>query len=206
MGKYNQFYRNNKQTPKLSRQTIHNQNNKTKRLNNANPKIIKNIQNTNGTAVINQQDVLSRQNNIVEQKTCDDVSTVSIPFDGDTNFNNNSITHEHDSMSISTLTFCDKMSTTLNEINIDAATKQKQISMALLTLFFSGDFSKTGLSKITEFTQIFSDVKIPKSFVNLLNQLDKNPINYEKKWFCATCFVYVRLHHQYQRRCSRCDS
>lgn len=196
MGKYHQFYKNNKQKPKLARQTIFSQKNKLKRLeSNKNSSIQTNLHNK--TTSDNQS--FFKSNEIDTQSASDIVSTQDGHFEYE-----NSVMTEDDNASNSNITIYDQIPTPLS--NIDSKTKQKQICMALLTLFFSGDFSKTGLSKIIEFTQIFNDVKLPKSFINLINRLDKNPIQYEKKWYCAKCAVYVVLKHQYQRRCTTCNT
>jgi hypothetical protein len=80
--------------------------------------------------------------------------------------------------------------------------KQEEISAALLTLFFSGDFTKTALAKTIELMQLLTNEKLPKTFNQLLTRLQANPIEYSKRWYCQPCDEFVELNNQYQRRCS----
>ena len=154
MQKYNKFYSNNKQNPILPKTTRFNHKKKHKRLDKTaqviNKYCFKNSITTHSNEMSNSR---TYENTIHEKSFEERVPENSSQF---------VIQEPINEITQTNITFSSpEQFSCLNETLIDTKTKQKQISMALLTLFFSRDFSKTGLSKIIELTQIFSDVKLP---------------------------------------------
>ena len=214
MPKYLKFFTSPKLYPKQNRHTIYSQNKRLEKNKNKHSQISRlqannfdgiddysneetsNIKDTNHHSEEILNDDFLGTNNVNEDLSESTYNTDSqVEINESSQINNNITSIETSQISVN-----------YNDLEMDTKTKQKQISLALLTLFFSGDFTKTGLSKIIELTQMFSDVKLPKAFVNLINRLEKSPIKYEKKWFCVECFAYVEIENQYQRRCTQCSS
>jgi len=80
------------------------------------------------------------------------------------------------------------------------------ISTSLLALFFAGNLTQTSLKLITEYVQMFTQIKIPKSFNQLLNYTNIKPFAYTKQFYCQNCLKYVVLSRPQQRQCSQCSN
>lgn len=77
---------------------------------------------------------------------------------------------------------------------------------SLLTLFFSANLTQEALKLVIEHTQLLTNIKIPKTFNQLMSRiLDEKP-DYTKTWYCKTCNSYVELSDCKQRICSTCNS
>jgi hypothetical protein len=90
----------------------------------------------------------------------------------------------------------------LNEI--DADEQVNYICMSLLTLFFAGNLTQTALQLITEYVQMFTKIKIPKTLNSLLNSSNIKPFDYSKQNYCQLCCKEVTLERPHQRQCSFC--
>ena len=90
----------------------------------------------------------------------------------------------------------------LNEI--DADEQVNYICMSLLTLFFAGNLTQTALQLITEYVQMFTKIKVPKTLNSLLNNANIKPFEYSKQNYCQICCKEVTLDRPHQRQCSIC--
>ena len=89
--------------------------------------------------------------------------------------------------------------------DLDPNEKKKYICFSLLSLFYAGNFTQTGLELIVRHLQHFLDFKIPKTFDQLVLRLEPKNIEFKKKWFCPKCQSEVVLDWHYQRECHNCD-
>jgi hypothetical protein len=81
------------------------------------------------------------------------------------------------------------------------------ISTALMSLFYGANFTKTALKSTVEFVQLLRpDLKIPKTFDQLLLRVEETKIKYQKNWFCQSCTKYVQLSEPKQRHCIFCKN
>jgi hypothetical protein len=85
----------------------------------------------------------------------------------------------------------------------------QDLCAAYLCLFYSGGLNKTQLEKILELNNlIFTDKILPKSFNDcakeLLNKME-DTINYNKKWYCRSCKIFINLDKPSQRTCHICS-
>jgi hypothetical protein len=80
------------------------------------------------------------------------------------------------------------------------------IYSALLALFFSGNFTQSSFKLILEFTQLFTKIKIPSKFDQLLKTLGGEAIEYTKTWVCHQCNSTIELSSSNQRICSICSN
>ena len=84
--------------------------------------------------------------------------------------------------------------------------KKELIHAALLALFFSGNFTQESFKLVLEFTKLFTDIKIPSSFNQLIKSIGENQIEYIKTWVCHNCQLQVELTSTSQRTCSFCNN
>ena len=88
----------------------------------------------------------------------------------------------------------------------DDEPNKELIHSALLALFFAGNFTQSSFKLILEFTRLWTKVKIPTKFDQLLKTLSDENIEYTKTWFCHICQTQVELSHSTQRFCSTCKN
>ena len=80
------------------------------------------------------------------------------------------------------------------------------ISASLLAVFFSGNLTQSSLKSVIELTQLFTNIKIPKTFNQLFENITEENVSYSKTWHCQTCLKKVELLHSKQRSCSGCNN
>ena len=65
---------------------------------------------------------------------------------------------------------------------------------------------KKDLAEIIKFTQLFTSIKLPKNFNQVVKECLESPLQYNKKWYCQTCQKYVELETSFQRVCGDCQT
>jgi len=84
--------------------------------------------------------------------------------------------------------------------------QQDLICTALLSLFYSGKFSREAFQQIIEFTRLLVDIQIPKTFDMLMQRVSETKLDYTKEFYCQTCVqkVQVCASNSKQRACYTC--
>lgn len=77
---------------------------------------------------------------------------------------------------------------------------------SLLTVFFNANLTQEALKIVIEHTQLFTNIKIPKTFNQLMVRINNEKLDYEKVWFCQYCEVKCELSNTKQRICSSCNN
>jgi hypothetical protein len=75
---------------------------------------------------------------------------------------------------------------------------------SLLTLFFSGNFTQSAFKLLLEHTQLFTNIKLPKSIDQIITKIEEEKLTYSKKWYCQNCKEEVNLENNKQRNCFKC--
>ena len=86
--------------------------------------------------------------------------------------------------------------------------KEDQIQytcISLLSLFYTGNFTQSGLDLIISHLQNFVTFKIPASFDQLLKRIQGKSLDYKKIWYCPKCNLEVTPLNCYQRECLICS-
>ena len=84
----------------------------------------------------------------------------------------------------------------LSEMNTNGHEEHNQqdlICTALLSLFYSGKFSRDAFQQIIEFTRLLVDIQIPKTFDMLMQRVSETKIDYTKQFYCQTCEEKVEV-------------
>ena len=80
------------------------------------------------------------------------------------------------------------------------------ICTALLSLFFSGKFTRESFKQIIELSQLLTNIKIPKTFEQLMLRVSEEKLDYTKVFFCQQCVTQVDLSNSKQRTCGQCNN
>ncbi len=97
----------------------------------------------------------------------------------------------------------------LNQIINDQRLDEKEISAALIAIFFHLKLTQSAFSVILEFFSVIPPIKVPKTFdecSKILLNSTKDKIVYNKFWFCYACKEKTELLTRYSRSCEKCHS
>ena len=93
--------------------------------------------------------------------------------------------------------FCHDPLEELQRIQIDSTDKsfseehkKELVHAALLALFFSGNFTQESFKLVLEFTKMFTHIKIPSSFNQLIKSIGENQI--KKKYYVQFIMGYSK--------------
>ena len=205
--KYFKHYRNTAYT--IPKQTVHNQNRRTQ--------IEKNK--TNKPNLIDEESASSNQipnnvnNTLIESNSCPreyqtivsenqiEYNSIESELTGNTNQNETTINFNTNSITNTKETLCAGERGVISE---------DTISTALLSLFFSANLTKTALESTIQLIQLLvPDIRIPKTFDQLILRVQEYNLKYEKHWFCQKCKEFVRKEtsgDSKQRICLNCNN
>jgi len=210
--RYNSFYNQNSSTVRLSKTTRHRQKKKKE--------LIKALGDDHflihGTNRVNQS--LQEPSTSIENETFQHLQPQHLESEAcvvnetsssfNTSFNEN--LEQHPSNEEFDSDYIIQNEESLNKINLNELDPDEQltiISNTILSLFFAGNLTQSSLNIITEFTRLFTNIKIPSTFNQLLNLAQIKPFEYTKKFFCQHCSTeaIVKGETRYKRKCSTCD-
>ena len=70
--------------------------------------------------------------------------------------------------------------------------------------FFAGNFTQASLVLIIQLIQMFTNLKIPSNFDNLIKFLNIQKTNYQKIWQCQTCKMKIETKENKKTQCDIC--
>ena len=97
-------------------------------------------------------------------------------------------------------------------LHIPTLNNETELAAAIMTVFFYGNMTQKAVNLLIKLINIISVVQVPSKFDNVLSILLKNSkldeTNYEKRWYCETCFKLceVAKENRFQRDCNTCKS
>jgi len=122
-------------------------------------------------------------------------------YDDETNVETQYISDNHESSDL----LKEIESQKINKINSTVYDNNDLICTALLSLFYSAHFTRDAFAKVIEFAQLLTNVKIPKSFDQLMKHINEEKLEYSKVFFCQKCVNKVELNNSKQRTCELCN-
>ena len=74
-----------------------------------------------------------------------------------------------------------------NEELTQQQANEELVCASIFAVFYSGNISQSALSLVSELTRLFTGIKIPKKFDQILKKNSSNNISYKKLWYCSNC-------------------